>query len=186
MRDKNPVRVSLVIIHDYNEAPGECWPGEEIFAIILIFRKRWYWIPWSPTHLILVDLLCRNRRIALDAWHIAARIQSDPFVLQHGTNAPGHDVRPARTSRVAVRQQVKRSRDVLQKLIDDEGLDLDASSIICSEETSTRSVRYHINADVSWIHRPAPGGEESDLDLPFPQVPGAILNSAQATLRVGL
>lgn len=186
MRQQETERVKLVIIHDYNEAPGECWPGEEIFAIILIFRRRSYWIPLSSTHLILVDFLCRNQRIGLDAWHIAARIQSDPFVLQHGTNAPGHKVRPARTSRVAVRQQVKRVRDVLQKLIDDEGLGLNASNIICSEETSTRSVRYRINADVSWIHRPVAGSEESNLDLPFPQIPEAILNSTQVVLGTTL
>ena len=182
MLDNQDERVKLAILHDYADDPesGECWPGEEIFGCFLIYRRRWYWIPWSPTHLILVDFLCRNRRFGLDAWQIAARIQSDPFVLQHATNVHGHNVRSARTSRVAVRQQVKRIRVVLQKLIDDEGLDLDASSIIRSEETSTRSVRYRIDTDVSWIHRRAPGGEKSNLDLPFAQIPGAFLSSQQA------
>ena len=182
-------RAKFAIFHDYADDPesGECWPGEEIFGCLLIYRRRRYWIPWSPTHLILVDFLCRNRRTGLDAWQIAARIQSDQFVLQHGANAPGHHVRPARTSRTAVRQQVKRIRDVLQKLVDDEGLDLDASSIIRSEGTSTRCVRYRINADVNWVHRPEPGDAESNLDLVFAQVHGVILNSAQAaSLRVGL
>jgi hypothetical protein len=180
-------RVELIIIHDYTEIPGECTPGEEVVAIILIYRGRRYWIPWSPGHLILVDFLARRRWIAQDAWRIAAQMQLDPFVIQHASNAPGGHVRAARTSRTAVRQQIKRVRAVLQKLFDEEGLDLNATDIIRSEETSTRSVRYRINADLRWVHWPVPGGEDSTAGLPFAEVPGSILNSAQVmALRVGL
>ena len=134
-------RLDFIIIHDYTETPGECTPGEEVVAIILIYRGRRYWIPWSPGHLILVDYLARHRWIAQDAWRIAAQMQLDPFVLQHGSNAPGSCVRTARTSRTAVRKKVERIRGVLQQVFDEEGLDLKASDIIRSEDTSTRSKR---------------------------------------------
>lgn len=185
--DRHPDRLDFIIIHDYAETPGECTPGEEVVAIILIYRGRRYWIPWSPGHLILVDFLARHRWIAQDAWRIAAQMQLDPFVVQHGSNAPGAHIRVARTSRTAVRQQIKRIRDVLQKLFDEEGLDLNAPDIIRSEETSTRSVRYRFNANVTWVHWPLPEGENSTSGLPFPEVPGPILNSARViSLRLGM
>jgi len=174
MLDNQDERVRLTIIHDYAEDPesGECWPGEEIAGTKIFYRGRWYWIPWSPTHMIVVDLLCRNRYrlIGLDAWQITAKLQSDPFVLQHATNAPGHQVRPARTSRTAVRQQIKRVRSVLTKLIEEEGLDLKADDIIRSEETSTRVVRYRIACDVSWEHWPRQDDEHWNADVDIPLV----------------
>lgn len=177
MRHKSSVK--LVIIHDYSEALGECWPGEEVIAIILIHLGRWYWIPLSPTHLIVADFLCRNRSIGLDAWQITAKLQSDPFVLQHATNAPGGQVRPARTSRTAVRQQIKRIRGVLADLIAEEGLDLKAEDIIQSEETSTRVVRYRVNAEVRWRHCPRSHGENFVVDLEIPDCPPILLGSAR-------
>lgn len=180
-------RVQFIIIHDYTEVPGECTPGEEVVAIIVIIRGRKFWIPWAPGHLIVVDFLARHRWIAQDAWRISAQMQLDPFVIQHASNAPGAHVRIARTSRTAVRQQIKRIRDFLQKLFDEEGLDLNASDVIRSEETSTRSVRYRLNADVTWVHWPLPEGKEPTLGLPFPQVPGPILNSPQVkSFRIGI
>lgn len=180
-------RVDFIIIHDYTEIPGECTPGEEVVAIILIYRGRRYWIPWSPGHLILVDFLARHRWIAQDAWRIAAQMQLDQFVLQHASNAPGSCVRTARTSRTAVRKKVERIRGVLQKVFDEEALDLKVSDIIRSEETSTRSVRYRLHANVTWIHWPPPEGEGTTSELPFAEVPGPILNSARVmSLRVGM
>ncbi len=169
-------KIGLIIIHDYSEMPGGCTPGEEVIAIILIYGGRRFRIPLSPTHLIVADFLARHRWIAQDAWRIAAQMQLDPFVVQHGTNAPGHHVRAAHTSRTAVKQQIKRIRDTLQKLFDEEGLDLDPSSIIRSEETSTRSVRYRLVADVIFWHWPGPDGENLNLGLPTDGNNGPILN----------
>jgi len=147
-------RVQLHIIHDYTEISGKCMPGEETVASILLYRGKRYWIPWSPTHLIVVDYLCRHRWIAQDAQRISAQLQLDPFVVSHGSNAPGSHVRPARTSRTAVRKQIERIREQLDALFAEEGIPLRARDIIRSEESSTRLVRYRINADVSWEHWP--------------------------------
>ena len=148
-------RPSLHIIHDHAEFPGQCWPGEECLAILLIFLRRRYRIPWGPTHLILGDFLCRHRWIALNAWQIAAKMRDDPFVQQHGMNAPGYHGRPARTGRTAVRQQIKRMREALDELIQSKNLPLDARAIIRSEVTSTGVVGYRIAVDnVTWEHWP--------------------------------
>jgi hypothetical protein len=165
-------RVKFEIIHDYTENPGECRPGEEPVASIMTCHLGSYWIPWSPTHLLTFDFLCRHRRIPLDAWSIAAKMQLDPFVLQNAANAPGNIPRPARMSRTGVRQQIKRMRDVLANLISEESLDLDAWDIIRSIESSTRTVRYFIDAELSWRHWPGPEGEDSGACIMFgPNLP---------------
>ena len=181
MTHKESERLQFIIIHDYAEVPGECMPGEEVVAIIVIIRGRKFWIPWSPGHLILVDFLARHRWIAQDASRIAAQMQLDQFVTQHAANAPGSCVRTVPTSRTGLRQKVKRIRGVLQKAFDEEGLDLKASDIIRSEETSTRSVRYRLHANVTWVHWPLPEGEDPTSGLLFAEVAGSILNSAKVT-----
>ena len=174
---KHSKKVNFEIIHDYTENPGECAPGEEPVAAIMTYRVSSYWIPWSPTHLLTFDFLCRHRRIPLDAWSIAAKMQLDQFVLQNGANAPGNIPRPARCSRTGIRQQIKRMRGVLTDLIEDECLDLDAWDIIRSIESSTRAVRYLVDADVTWRHWPGSEGEDSGACITFgPNLP--LLGSA--------
>lgn len=160
-------RPEFEIIHDHAEYPDQCLPGEEIIAILIVYRGKRYRIPWGPTHLILVDFLCRRRWIALDAWQIAAKMADDPFVQQHGMNAMGDHGRPARTSRTAVRQQIKRIRDVLAELIRREGLPLNAADIIRSEVTSTRVTGYRIAVDVGWKHWPNKGEDDDSLRTSF-------------------
>jgi hypothetical protein len=165
-------RVSFEIIHDYTDNPEECAPGEEPVAVIMTYRNCSYWIPWSPTHLLTFDFICRHRRIPLDAWSIAAKMQLDPFVLQNGANAPGNIPRPARCSRTGIRQQIKRMREVLRDLFEEEGIDLNAWDIIRSIESSTRTVRYLVDADVTWRHWPGSEGEDSGACIVFgPNLP---------------
>ena len=51
-----------------------------------------------------------------------------------------------------MRLQISRIRAIVAALIAREGIDLDAQDIIRSEETSTRAVRYEIDAEVNWEH----------------------------------
>jgi hypothetical protein len=152
MRYAQRERVRLVLVHEFAQTPVGCAPGEEAVGAYLIWRGRAYEISLSAPHLVFLDFLCRHRWIAMDASTIAIRMRTDLFVLHHGSNAPGHQVKPSRSSRTAIRQQVRRIRAVIAKVIADEKLDLDAFSILRSEETSTRSKRYRITADVSYEH----------------------------------
>jgi hypothetical protein len=186
MRQELQEEIELILVHDYAEHKDGCAPGEEVVAAILGYCGRRCWIPWGPTHLILIDLICRHRRIPLDAQAIANKMQTDPFVLQYSANAPCFIARPARTSRTAVRQQIKRIRDVLAELIENEGLGIDAWDIISSVETSTRAVRYRINAKVSWKHWTGSEGEDSGacilLSAPRPTPPGSASVSVSGVL----
>jgi hypothetical protein len=158
-------RVQLRIIHDYRGI------GKEVVAIILTYRGNSYWVPLSPFHLVLVDFLCRHRWIAQDAQRISAQLQLDPFVISHGSNAPGNHVCPARTSRTAVRKQIERIREQFDDLFAEEGLPLRAKDLIRSEESSTLLVRYRIVADVSWEHWPRPDSGTAFLGPHTPTSP---------------
>lgn len=175
MESKSFKRAQLLIIHDYAEDPPECFPGEEVIAIILIWRGRRYWVLWGPTHLIVVDYLARHRWIALDSWQIAAKMSLDPFVLQHGTNAPSHKGRPPRTSPSNARQQMKRIRDVLAELIVAEGLVLTVDEIIRTERTSSGTARWRIVADVTWQHLPRHEHIAEPFDPRISKIPPAML-----------
>jgi hypothetical protein len=175
MKSGGMERARLVIVHDYCDSDDQCLPGEEVVAIILIWRGRSFWIPWGPTHLIVGNFLARHRWIALDSWQIAAKMRDDPFVQQHGMNAPGHKGRPARTSPAGARQQMKRMKDVLAALIVEYGLDISLDDILRTERTSTGTALYRIVADVSWEHWPLPGGEDALSHPHFPKVyPGVL------------
>lgn len=173
---ENSVRAKpkLIVVHGHAESPHECWPGEEVVAVYLLYRGKRLLLPLGPTHLIFFDFLCRHRWIALDAWQIEAKMGEDPFVWQHASNVGDWHERPARTSRTAVRQQIRRMRAVLAELIKEEGLDLDANEIIRSEETSTRVVRYRITIDVIWEHWSSSDGD-SLSDPRLPKIPPALL-----------
>jgi len=165
----------LQIVHDHAEFRGQCMPGEEVIAVLLLYRGRRYRIPWGPTHLILADFLCRHRWISLDAWQIAEKMANDQFVQQHGMNASGYHGRPARTSRTSVRQQIKRMRGVLAQLILEHGLNLNAWNILRSEKTSSSTVRYRITLDVTWEHWPGlDDGEANGMPSIVPICPGPV------------
>jgi len=180
MKRNDSERVMLLIVHDYAESAGECLPGEEVIAIILIYRRRWYWVLWGPSHLIVADFLARHRRIGLDAWQIAAKMQQDPFVLQHGMNAPGHKGRPARTSPAGARQQMKRMRDVLAALIAEEGLDITVDDILRTERTSSGTALYRIVADVGWEHWPSPDDGDTISDPRIPKIHPGLFGSGDS------
>ena len=175
MENRLTERPRFHIIHDNAESPGQCLPGEEVIAILLVYLGKRYRIPWGPTHLILGDFLCRYRWIALDALQIATKMSNDPFVQQHGMNAAGYHGRPARTSRTSVRQQIKRMREVLAELIREHGLNLNAWDILRSEETSNSTVLYRMALDVNWTHWPPSDGDDAAASSRIPPIhPGRL------------
>ncbi len=150
-------KVRLVLVHQYTEraAPalsGHCIPGEEVISTYIVWQGQSCRLPLSTTHLILLDYLCRHRGVAQSAAQIAAGLDTELFYLHHGSNARGAAVVRARTSRTAVRQQIKRIRAILAKCFSDANLDFDPAAIIRSHATSTREVRYQVEANVTWEH----------------------------------
>jgi len=168
MKSKPTKDVMLVIIHDFQLVPGCCQPGEEAAALILWVRGKRFWIPLGPSHMVFMDYLARCR-YPEDAIRIAEQLRGDPFVTYHGSNAPSGSIRPARTSRTSVRQQVHRILEALTSVIVEEGLDVDPRSILCVARTSSGTAGYFIGCAVTWEHWPQ-GGRHWDADLGIPEV----------------
>lgn len=174
-----PDPVEFLIVHDFADNPEGCMPGEEAALVAMGIRGNWHWVPFGPTHVVTFDFLCK-RRIPLDAWSIANKMASDPFILQHGTNAPCHLPRPARLSPAGVRQHIRRMRTALAAVIEQTRLDIDPWTIICSVSSSTCSKRYFVNAKVSWRHWCGAEGEDSGTCILFSPQPHMVLRSPQS------
>ena len=154
--------VRFVIVHRHVREPelGVCEPGESVAALWLFYNGRQFEIPLGVPHLLLVDWLARQRR-PRSAAQIAEAMNSNRFYTLHGTNAHGHNAKPARISRGYVRKLVERIRKALKEFFEEEGLNLDPWEIIRSRETSTRETKYLLVATVTWededthfVHRP--------------------------------
>jgi hypothetical protein len=139
-------KVKLVLVHECKDSrlPGRCVTGERILSSWLVHQGRSYILPLSTPHLILLDFLARHcKNFGLNAEQIQERLNSDLFYI--------HLAR-VRSSRTAIRQQVRRIRESMAKCFAKADLDLDPDDILRSEPTSSNEVRYSIHADVVIEH----------------------------------
>jgi hypothetical protein len=157
-RAKQRSLVSLIIVHENAEPeipgrPATCTPGEEITGAFLVWKGKSHRLPLSTTHLILLDCLARHRSFGQNAAQIAAALDREIFYTQHGSNAARGAAVSARTSRTAVRQQVRRIRSSMNELFKGKHIGLKAEQILRSVRTTTNEVKYQLNAAaVCWEH----------------------------------
>jgi hypothetical protein len=138
-------KIKLVFVHEYSGArlTAYCVPGEKILSAWLVHKGRSYRLPLSTTHLVLLDFLARHKGIPLNAQQIQERLNNELFYV--------HLAR-TRSSRTAVRQQVRRIRDCMAQCFAKADLDIDPEDVLRSEPTSTREKTYRLVANVSWEH----------------------------------
>ena len=138
-------KVKLVLVHRYAGVrfSGHCIPGENILSAWLVHQGRPYELPLSTTHLILLDLLARHNGISLNAQQIQERLNTELFYV-HLTRV--------RSSRTAVRQQVRRIRVCMAKCFAEAHLDIDPEIVLRSESTSTNEKKYRLYANVALEH----------------------------------
>jgi hypothetical protein len=139
-------KVRLVLVHECKDTrlPGRCVSGERLLSAWIVHQGRSYILPLSTPHLALLDCLARHSMgIGLNAAQIQERLNSDLFYV-HLTGV--------RSSRTAVRQQVRRIRASMAKCFTEANLNLNPADILRSEPTSSNEVRYAINADVVIEH----------------------------------
>ena len=142
-------RARLVLVHNYAYA-NRCSPGEECSSLWFLWGGRQHQISLSVTHLLLIDFLC-HQRLGKSAAEIVDGL-AEPFYAHHGSNGASHVAKTARTSRVAVRKQLQRIREVMADFFAGNRIDLDPLDIIRTESTSTREVKYRVDAAVTWDH----------------------------------
>jgi len=137
------------ILHRCGKTEG-CGPGEEIWAVLLVYRGREFPVPFGLALLLVFDYLARTRHVPQRASQIAAGLRSLEFYKRHGANAKLEQRR--KFSRAAVKEYVKRIRRTLYRTFNEANLPLDAGRVLCSEETEGNEVVYRLRAKVEWAH----------------------------------
>lgn len=143
--------IQIVIVHRFAQTEF-CSPGEEIAAAYIVHKGTPRAIPLSTPHLILLDYLCRHRRLPQTATQIARGLSTEPFYVRHAANAKGSSPSRPRTSRTAVKEQIMRLRRALGECLRVASLSLDPKAVLRSERTSGSEVQYRIHAAVRWEH----------------------------------
>jgi len=141
------------IVHRLRVPGTECMPGEEVFAVALVYRGREFYLPLSRVLLLLFDYLARHRRIAQSSAQIEAGMSADTFYAEHGSNAVALGTRlTRRISRQCVKEYVKRLRRVLAATFDKAGLRIDPEEVLLSQPTGLNQVGYRLRAQIEWVH----------------------------------
>lgn len=149
LREINAGRLLFRIMHRFHPAGADdCVPGEEVFAIVLVYRGREHQLRLSPALLLLGDYLLRHSRYAQTATQIATGIHESGF---HGRSAPAGQ-RRHRIPRSAIKEYTKRLRRAIALVLVEAQLRIDPRDILLAKESVSNHVLYQWRAAVEVVH----------------------------------
>jgi len=96
------------IVHRFRMPGSDCQPGEEVFAVFLLYRGHEYQLRLSLSQRLLFEFLARHSRVAQSAGQIQLGIRGDDFYKFHARNADGRKPLTRRIHRTAIRVLVNR------------------------------------------------------------------------------
>jgi hypothetical protein len=130
-----------------------CSPGEQVEMIVLSHRCKEFPLRLSLASSILLDFLARNKRTPMSAAQIEARMRSDLFCLEHGSNAKTTRRLTRKFRYSTIKEYVKRLRQSIGDTFDEVGLKLSPRDTIRSLPTEGNQVLYQLRSSIEWIHR---------------------------------
>jgi hypothetical protein len=142
----------FLIVHRFRMPGNECGPGEEVFAVLWIFRGHKFQLRLSTTLLLLFDYLAHHLHTAQNAKQIELGVRADPFYREHAKNASGRPALVRRIPRSAVREHVKRLRRALTLVFRKANLPLDPNKVVVIKQTVGNEVQYQLKATCRTIH----------------------------------
>jgi hypothetical protein len=139
------------IVHRFTRG-GRCAPGEEISAVLLASRARFYQLPIGLAQRFIFDLLAQ-RRLAVDSLQIVSGLSGSWFYKDHALNSGYRQ--PKKIRRATVKVLVQRIREAMASTFEEAHLRLDPKGVLrsCYAEGSKRVI-YRLNANVHWHHMP--------------------------------
>jgi len=152
-------RLHFRIVHRFRAPGTDCAPGEEIFAIFLVYRGHEFFIPLDLTLRLLFDFFARHARVPQGASQIEASFRADPFCREHARNAPGRRPLTRKVSKSSVRVYVERICRALTLSFRAAHLRIDPRDVLVSEETVTNRVGYRLRGTFEWLHTDHQGPE---------------------------
>lgn len=134
--------------------PGsiERLPGQEVYAVFLMYRGREYQLRLTLAQRIVFDFLANHRRLAQSARQIELGIRADPFYKFHGKNANGHTVLTRRIPRSSIKEHIRRLHQAIQVVFQEAGIGIDPRNVLLAQETVGNEVLYKLKATCSWAH----------------------------------
>jgi len=140
------------ITHRFRLPGSDCLPGEEVFAVFLIYHGREFQLRLSLAQRLLFDYLARHSRLAQSASQIEFGTRADEFYRQHGKNARSGRALTRRIPRSAIREHIKRLRQALALAFREAHLLLDPQRVLVVKQTHSNEVGYQLRATCRWTH----------------------------------
>ena len=141
------------ILHRFH-VPGSigCLPGEEVFAVFLVYRGREYQLRLSLAQRLIFDFLARHSRFAQSARQIELGIRADEFYKLHAKNAAGRAAVTRRIPRSSIKEHMRRLLRALELVFQEAGIGLDPRNVLTAQDTVGNEVGYKLKATCSWSH----------------------------------
>jgi hypothetical protein len=142
----------FIIVHRFRKPGTICEPGEEVVAVLLVYDGREFPLPLPLALRLLFDFLARHPHLPQSALQIQAAMRNDPFYTKHGFNA-GKDCHLIRKiTRSAVKPYVPRIRQALELTFKEAHMQIDAESVLISQETVSNEVGNKLRGTFEWRH----------------------------------
>jgi hypothetical protein len=143
---------SFRIVHRFRMPGSDCLPGEEIFAVFLVYRGCEYHLRLPLALRILFDYLARHSRVPQSASQIELGIRADDFYRQHAANGTGRWPVTRSITRSYVRTYAIRLRQALELAFQEANLRVDPRDVLTEPKTVGNEVGYQLRANCDWAH----------------------------------
>ena len=140
------------IVHRFRMPGSSCLPGEEVFAVFLVYRGHEYQLRLSLTQRIIFDFLARHSRVAQSARQIELGIRADDFYKLHAKNAGGRALITRRIPRSSIKEHMRRLHQALGMVFQEAGLAIDPWSVLIVQGTVGNEVGFKLKATCSFSH----------------------------------
>jgi hypothetical protein len=121
-------------------------PGQEIFAIFLVYRGREYQLRLTLAQRIVFHYLASYCRVAQSARQIELGIRTNEFYLLHAMNATGRPVLTRKIPRSSITEHVRRLHKALGIVFREAGLGIDPWNVLIVQDTVGNEVGYKLRA----------------------------------------
>jgi hypothetical protein len=140
------------IVHRFRMPGSNCLPGEEVFAVFLVYRGSEYQLRLTLAQRIVFDFLARHSRLAQSARQIELGIRADDFYKFHAKNANGRTVITRRIPRSSIKEHIRRLLQAVGWAFQEAGIAMDPRKVLIAQDTAGNEVVYKLKATCTWTH----------------------------------
>lgn len=140
------------IVHRFRMPGSGCLPGEEVFAVFLVYRGREYQLRLSLTQRLVFNYLASHSSLAQSARQIELGIRADDFYKFHAKNANGRTALTRQIPRSSIKEHIRRILQSLGLAFREAGIGIDPQNVLIVQDTAGNEALYRLLATISWTH----------------------------------